>query len=177
MRAVAGVWLRELPIRVACDVRNPLLGPRGAARAYGPQKGASPAAVVELERRLAADDELRPHAELPGAGAAGGLGAALAALGGELVAGAPLVLETLRFRERARGADLVVTGEGSVDATTAEGKAPGEAARIAGQEGIRCVVFGGTVVEPLPGAECVSLSGDPARAARDLVGLGARLAG
>jgi glycerate 2-kinase len=177
-----GAGLREVvdrlpvPTRVACDVRNPLLGARGAARAYGPQKGASPGAVEELERRLAADEALRPYAELPGAGAAGGLGAALAALGGELVAGAPLVLETLRFRERARGAGLVVTGEGSVDATTSEGKAPGEAARIAREEGVRCVVFGGTVVEPLAGADCVPLSGHPDRAARDLVQLGARLA-
>jgi glycerate 2-kinase len=164
-----------VPARVACDVRNPLLGARGAARAYGPQKGASPGAVEELERRLAADEALRPYADLPGAGAAGGLGAAFASLGAELVPGAPLVLETIRFRERLRGADLVVTGEGSVDATTAEGKAPAEAARVAAEEGVRCVVFGGTVVEPLPGVECVALSGDPTRARDDLIGLGRRL--
>jgi glycerate 2-kinase len=164
-----------VPTRVACDVRNPLLGARGAARAYGPQKGASPGAVEELERRLAADEALRPYADLPGAGAAGGLGAAFASLGAELVPGAPLVLETIRFRERLRGADLVVTGEGSVDATTAEGKAPAEAARVAAEEGVRCVVFGGTVVEPLPGVECVALSGDPTRARDDLIGLGRRL--
>jgi glycerate 2-kinase len=164
-----------VPARIACDVRNLLLGARGAARAYGPQKGASPGAVEELERRLAADEALRPYADLPGAGAAGGLGAAFASLGAELVPGAPLVLETIRFRERLRGADLVVTGEGSVDATTAEGKAPAEAARVAAEEGVRCVVFGGTVVEPLPGVECVALSGDPTRARDDLIGLGRRL--
>ncbi len=173
MRRVVGAL--PLPTRVACDVRNPLLGERGAARAYGPQKGATPAAVDELERRLAAEEALRPYADLPGAGAAGGLGAAFASLGAELVPGAPLVLETVRFRERIRGAALVVTGEGSVDATTAEGKAPAEAARIAAEAGVRSILFGGTVVEPLPGVECVALSGNPARARDDLLALGRRL--
>jgi glycerate kinase len=174
LRSVVGEL--PLPVRVACDVRNPLLGPRGAARAYGPQKGASPEDVEVLERRLAADEALRPYAELAGAGAAGGLGAAFAALGGELVPGAPLVLETIGFRERLRGARLVLTGEGTVDATTAEGKAPAEVARVAAELGVRCVVFGGRVVEPLPGFETVSLSGDPARAHEDLVALARRLA-
>ncbi len=165
-----------LPTRVAYDVRNPLLGARGAARAYGPQKGASPDDVEVLERRLAADEVLRPYADLPGAGAAGGLGAAFAALGGTLVAGATLVLETIGFRDRIRGARLVITGEGSVDATTAEGKAPAEVARVAADEGVRVVVFGGLVIQPLPGFETTALSGNPARAREDLVALGARLA-
>ena len=95
---------------VLCDVRNPLLGERGAARVFGPQKGASPQAVEELERRLAGMRELAPFAELPGAGAAGGLGAALAALGGELVPGAAFVLERIGFFERLRGVALAVTG-------------------------------------------------------------------
>src|SRR4029453_15596561 len=101
---------------VACDVANPLLGPRGAARAFGPQKGASPAQVEELERRLASDSALEPHADLPGAGAAGagGLGAALASLGATLVPGSELVAEAIGLRERLRGAVLVVTGEGAV---------------------------------------------------------------
>ena len=77
-------------------MRSPLLGPRGAARAFGPQKGADAAGVEELEARLAARADLAPFALLPGAGAAGGLGAALAALGGELVAGAGLVLDADR---------------------------------------------------------------------------------
>ena len=64
-----------VPARAACDVRNPLLGPRGAAQAFGPQKGASPRQVAELEARLSARKSLRPVADLPGAGAAGGLGA------------------------------------------------------------------------------------------------------
>ncbi len=117
-----------------------------------------------------------PFAELPGSGAAGGLGAAFAALGAELVAGAPTVLDLLRFDAHLGRADLVVTGEGAVDATTAEGKAPGEVARRALAAGVRCVVFGGQVRVAVPGAETVSLSGDPARAEADLVELGRTLA-
>jgi glycerate 2-kinase len=176
-----GAGLREvidsLPVEtaVACDVRNPLLGPRGAARVYGPQKGATPDAVEELEARLAAMEALRPFAELRGAGAAGGLGAALAALGAELVPGAELVLDLVRFREHIRGAALVITGEGRVDRSSAEGKAPGAVVRVCGEERVRCVVFGGGVEEELEGAEHVELSGDPARARGDLVALGERL--
>src|SRR2546429_2844200 len=122
MRGVVGSWLRDIPIRVACGVGNPLLGGRGAARVFGPQKGADAAAVEELEQRLAALDELAAYRDLPGAGAGGGLGAAFAAMGAQLLDGAELVLDLTRFDERARGADLVVTGEGTVDATTFVGK-------------------------------------------------------
>lgn len=166
-------WPPSVPLRVACDVRNPLLGERGAARVYGPQKGASPEAVEELERRLAAMTRLAPHCDLPGAGAAGGLGAALASLGGELVEGAELVLDRIGFDERARGAALVVTGEGTVDRTTFEGKAPGAVRSRCARLGIRCVLFGGRVEE---GIEARALSGDPARAREDLVALGQELA-
>jgi glycerate kinase len=167
--------LRELPVptTVLCDVRTAL---GDAARLYGPQKGASPSAVRELERRLAALDELRPYAELPGSGAAGGLGAALAALGAELVPGADAVLDLVGLDERVRGADVVVTGEGRVDATTREGKAPAAVATRCARAGVRCVVFGGEVLEQIPGVETVTLSGDPARAAADLEALGLRLA-
>jgi glycerate kinase len=177
-----GAGLREVvpslpvPVRVACDVRNPLLGPRGAARAYGPQKGAGPADVDTLEQRLSAMRELAPFAELQGAGAAGGLGAAFAALGAELTSGAELVLDLVGFRDRVRGASLAITGEGVVDATSAEGKAPGEVARICGAERVRCVVFGGLVRAAVPGAEVRGLSGDPARAREDLVSIGESLA-
>jgi glycerate kinase len=177
-----GAGLREvldsLPVEttVACDVRNRLLGERGAARVFGPQKGATPDAVEELEARLAGMDELAGVADLPGAGAAGGLGAALAALGADLVPGADLVLDLVGFRDRVRGATLVVTGEGTVDRTTAEGKAPGAVVRACDEAGVRCVVFGGRVEEPLAGAEHKELSGDPARARDDLVALGERLA-
>lgn len=164
-----------VPARAACDVRNPLLGERGAAAAFGPQKGATPEQVVELEARLAAMGSLRPFASLPGAGAAGGLGAAMAALGAELVQGAELVLELVGFRAHARSSGLVVTGEGTVDRSTAEGKAPGVALRICREEGIRCAVFGGRIEQELQGAEMYGLSGDRARAREDLVALGERL--
>lgn len=168
--------LRELavPTIVLCDVRTRL---GDAARLFGPQKGATPEVVEELERRLAAMQELAPFAELEGAGAAGGLGAALAALGAELLAGAPAVLDLVGFDEQLRAADLVVTGEGQVDRTTAEGKAPGIVAERCVAAGVRCVVFGGRVVEPVAGAETVGLSGDPARAEADLVALGRLLLG
>jgi glycerate 2-kinase len=165
-----------VPTRVACDVRNPLLGERGAAAVFGPQKGATPDQIGELERRLRGMAALQPFARLPGAGAAGGLGAALAALGAELVSGAELVLELVRFRDAVREADLVVTGEGTLDATTFEGKAPWAAARMCREERTRCVLFGGRIVAAPPDVETQALSGDPAHAARDLVELGARLA-
>ena len=167
--------LRELPVptTVLCDVRTTLAD---AARLFGPQKGATPATVRVLERRLAAMDEIAPYGGLPGAGAAGGLGAALAALGARLVEGAPAVLDLVGFDELLSTCDLVVTGEGQVDRTTAEGKAPGEVVRRCAAAGVRCVVFGGRVVEPVEDAETVSLSGDRANAEADLEDLGERLA-
>jgi glycerate kinase len=167
--------LERLPVRatVLCDVRTVLAD---AARVFGPQKGASAADVVELERRLLAIEELEAYASLPGSGAAGGLGAALAALGAELVPGAPAILDLLGFERALSGSDLVVTGEGCVDETTSAGKAPGEVARRAAAAGIPCVVFGGRVLSPVAGAETVALSGVRERAEQDLVELGRRLA-
>jgi glycerate kinase len=174
---VVGDGLRGRALRAACDVRNPLLGERGAARAFGPQKGATPEIVDELERRLAAMEQLRPYADLPGAGAAGGIGAALAALGADLVSGAELVLEQVGFRDAARAADLVVTGEGAVDRSTSEGKAPGEVVRVCAEEGVRCVLFGGRLLERPDAVEVYELPSGPERAADDLIELGKKLAG
>jgi len=159
----AGAGLLEVldglpaPTTVLCDTRATLLE---APRAFGPQKGASAEQITELELSFAA----LPHADLPGGGAAGGLGAALVSLGAELVPGADYVLEAIGFRERAAAADLVVTGEGRVDATTFEGKAPGEALRVCDELGVRCVLF-----------EAAALSGDPSRAREDLEELAAGL--
>ena len=157
----------ELPVpaHAACDVTATLAE---APRIFGPQKGAGSAEIAELERRFAAFERLVLFQHKPSGGAAGGLGAALASLGAELVPGATLVLDAVGFD--ASGYDLVVTGEGRVDATTALGKAPGEVARRCA--GTRCVVFGGIVEAEVPGAETVPLSGDPARAREDLVTLG-----
>jgi glycerate kinase len=153
------------PTRVLVDTRATLVE---APAAFGPQKGATPAQIDELEERFGD----RPCGDLPGSGAAGGLGAALASLGAELVPGAAYVLESIGFRERAAAAGLVVTGEGAVDGTTFEGKAPGEVARVCAELGVRCVLFGGVVDE---GFDAAALSGDPRRAREDLEGLGLRL--
>ena len=157
------------PTTVLCDVRATLLE---APRLFGPQKGALADDVLELEQRFLLLDHAHSLAKLPGGGAAGGLGAALASLGAELVPGALYVLEAIGFRERAAAADLVVTGEGTVDRTTFEGKATGEALRICEELGVPCVLFGGRVED---GIEAVSLSGDPTRAAQDLEELALRL--
>ena len=161
--------LDELPAstRVACDVDVPLVD---AARLFSAQKGASSADADELEARLVGMTALAPYADLPGAGAAGGLGAALASLGAELLPGASLVLDLVGFDPT--GYDLVVTGEGTVDRTTIRGKAPGEVARRCTAAGVRCVVFGGLVVEALPELDAIPLSGDPDLATQDLVALG-----
>src|SRR5262249_60891093 len=147
--------LSELPAttRVACDVDVPLLD---AVRVFAAQKGATSEQLPELERRLAA---LTDFADIPGAGAAGGLGAALASLGAELRPGAPMILELLRLDPSRY--DLVITGEGTVDTTTIRGKAPGEVARRCRDAAVRCVVFGGRVVEPVAGGETVALAGTP----------------
>jgi glycerate 2-kinase len=175
LRRVLPRWPERVPLGVLCDVRNPLLGPRGAARVFGPQKGAGPEAVAELERRLAAMDELAPFRDTPGAGAGGGLGAALASLGGELREGAEVVLQLTRFDELARGAAFAVTGEGTVDETTLEGKAPGAVLRHCRNLGVPCVLFGGRVSARVD-VEARALSGDIARARDDLVELGEELA-
>lgn len=172
-----GVGLRETlhelpaPTRVACDVNVPLLD---AARLFAAQKGATPAQVRLLEDRLAGMQELQPYAELPGSGAAGGLGSAFAAMGADLVPGALLILSLIGFEPR--GFDLVVTGEGCVDETTARGKAPGAVLERCRESHIRCAVFGGRVVDPLPGADTFPLSGDPNHAREDLAKLGVKLA-
>ena len=173
MDAGAGLLdaLDELPAPTTalCDVRATL---GQAPRLFGPQKGALADDVTELERRFA--DQLQSFAKLPGAGAAGGLGAALASLGAELVPGAAYVLRAVGFRERAARAELVVTGEGTVDRTTFAGKAPGDVVRACEELGVRCVLFGGRVED---GVDARPLSGDPARAREDLEELGLGLGG
>jgi glycerate kinase len=171
----AGAGLLEVldelpaPTTVLCDTWATLVE---APRLFGPQKGALADDVVELERRFG--DNEQSYAKRRGAGAAGGLGAALASLGAELVPGATYVLEAVGFRERTAAADLVVTGEGTVDRTTFEGKAPGAAVHACVDLGVRCLLFGGRVEE---GVEALALSGDPARASEDLEELGVGLGG
>ena len=135
---------------VASDVDNPLLGPRGAAAVSGPQKGASPGDVAELDAALArwADAVQRATgkdvAGTPGAGAAGGVGfAALAVLGATLRPGIDLVLDLVGFRAVLGGARLVITGEGSLDRQTLHGKAPAGVAAAARSAGVPVVAVAG----------------------------------
>ena len=135
---------------VACDVDNPLTGPDGAAAVYGPQKGATPAEVESLDAALGhwADVVARSSGadrrDDPGAGAAGGVGFALvAALGAELRPGIALLLDLLGFADRVAGADLVVTGEGSLDVQSLRGKAPVGVAAAAGAAGVPVVAVCG----------------------------------
>jgi glycerate kinase len=180
--AIGGLDFAGVRLRVACDVTNPLLGERGAARAFGPQKGASPRDISELEQRLAQMVELVPYADVPGSGAAGGLGAALAALGASLEPGARLVLEATGFYRRLPGAALAVTGEGTVDATSAEGKLPSAVATACRDVGVPCIVFGGRVrggqsaLRAVGATDVVALSGERSRAGADLRELGESLA-
>ena len=156
-----GAGMREvldelpLPTRAACDVSSPLLD---AVYVFARQKGAREEDYEALAARL------HGLPDVPGAGAAGGLGGAFAALGAELVPGARLVLDEIGFNPV--GYDLVVTGEGAVDETTWAGKAPGEVVRRCREAGVRCELFSARD----------DLSGDPSRSAEDLFDLGLRLA-
>ena len=160
--------LAEVDLAVACDVSNPLLGPSGAAAVYGPQKGASATDVADLDRRLAAfADALETAAgthvrDLPGAGAAGGVGFGLLAVAGRfrafvLRAGIDLVMEATDFPARLAGADIVLTGEGRIDAQTAYGKTALGVARRAAAAGVPCIAVGGGV-EPA-GIEALAVVG------------------
>jgi glycerate kinase len=142
---------RSVAVKVACDVTNPLTGPLGASAVYGPQKGADPAAVRELDAALARLAEVmdrdlgRPVAEIPGAGAAGGTGAGMVAfLDAHLLPGAPLVVDAAGLDAKLVGADLVITGEGRADEQTAYGKAPGEVAKRAQAAGIPVLLLAGS---------------------------------
>lgn len=162
--------LRDVSVHVACDVTNPLTGPQGATAVFGPQKGVGPEDVDALDAALARVARVSGHeraADLPGSGAAGGLGFALRVyLGARLDPGVELVARAVGLAERVDGADLVLTGEGSVDAQTLAGKTPAGVARLAKEAGAPCVVFAGRVRE---GAEVLLDHG-----VSDLVEIGSR---
>ncbi len=137
---------------VACDVSNPLTGPEGASVVYGPQKGATPAQVAQLDAALGnfADIVSRDLSadvrDVPGSGAAGGLGGGIMAfLGGQLRPGIDIVLDTLRFDDKLNGADLVITGEGGMDFQTVYNKAPIGVARLAKARGIAVIGVSGSL--------------------------------
>lgn len=151
---------------VLADVRNPLLGERGAARVFGPQKGADPEDIAVLERGLERWDEVvrrelgKEVAELPGAGAAGGLGAAFAAfLDASPLPGAGWLLDAVGFDKLLEEADVVVTGEGTWDRQSTMGKVTGEVVARAAAAGIPILVVAGSVKAPVP-APAVVVSGE-----------------
>lgn len=157
----------------ALDVENPLLGPHGAAAAYGPQKGASPAQIEILERRLAGLG--LTSADRPGAGAGGGLGGMLMELGAEPVAGADLVMDRAGLAARLAGADLCVTAEGRLDATTLQGKLVARVAVLCRRLEVPCVAVAGGV-DPAAGAELEARTGCRVLRQGDLDLAGAELA-
>ncbi len=140
----------DATVLVASDVVSPLLGPAGAARVFGPQKGATPEQVEQLERCLSRYADVLERdlgvdlRDEPGAGAAGGLGAGLMAfLHASIRPGVEVVLEALDFEKRLAGVDLVVTGEGRIDGQTAAGKTPVGVARAAKKRGIEVIAVAG----------------------------------
>jgi glycerate kinase len=142
--------LKDIRIEVACDVDNPLYGPRGAAYVFGPQKGATPDQVRWLDaglKHFAHVIERDLHvlvADLPGGGAGGGLGAGMKAfLGAELKRGTDLVFDLIGLDHALDGADLVLTGEGSIDEQTAAGKGPAGIGRRARSRGCACIAIVG----------------------------------
>jgi glycerate 2-kinase len=148
--------LDQTDLEVACDVSNPLLGPAGAAATYGPQKGATPDDIVSLDARNAAwaDDlearEGRIERDTPGAGAAGGVGFALLAAQGRfrsfaLRPGVELLMDATDFTARLDEADVVITGEGRIDAQTGFGKTALGVAKRSAAAGVPCVAVGGGV--------------------------------
>ena len=151
--------LGSATIAVACDVSNPLCGPRGASAVYGPQKGATPEMVARLDRNLghfadivARDLDVAVR-DIPGSGAAGGLGGGLVAFaGGRLEGGVNLVIEAVNLRERLHAADLCLTGEGALDGQSAFGKTAVGVARLAHSLGCPTLAIAGSIG---PGAEAV----------------------
>lgn len=144
--------LNQCVLEAACDVDNPLCGPTGASRVYGPQKGAGPTVVEELDAALRHFGDIIeaqlgvPVLDVPGAGAAGGLGAGLVAFaGGVLRPGVDIVADACKLTSRIAGAELVITGEGRIDAQTPHGKTPAGVAKAARQLGIPVVAIAGSL--------------------------------
>jgi glycerate 2-kinase len=148
------VRLQSVKVDVACDVTNPLTGPHGASAVFGPQKGATPEMVGILDESLKRYAEVVERNlgvavdELPGAGAAGGLGAGVVAfLDGKLQSGIDLVLDVIHFEDAVQDADLVIVGEGRIDSQTIHGKAPVGVAKRAKAvvDGVPVVAIAGSI--------------------------------
>lgn len=146
--------LAECSFKIACDVTNPLCGEHGASAVYGPQKGATPAMILNMDKWLSAYADLaaktfpKANKEYPGTGAAGGLGFAFMTFtNAVLESGIKIVLDETRLEDYIKDADIVVTGEGRLDGQTVMGKAPIGAAGIAKKYGKPVIAFSGCVTE------------------------------
>lgn len=146
--------LDECTFKIACDVNNPLYGLNGAANIYGPQKGATPDIVEELDKGLknfaevVKNDLGKDIAQVPGVGAAGGLGFGfLAFLNAELESGIKIILDEIKLEEAIKDADIVVTGEGRLDNQTAMGKAPIGVAKLAKKYGVKVIAIAGCTTD------------------------------
>ncbi|MGH8562777.1 MAG: glycerate kinase [Gammaproteobacteria bacterium] len=167
--------VRKTRITIACDVENPLCGPRGAARVFGPQKGATPEMVEVLDRNLRHLGALIKRdlgidvMRVAGGGAAGGLGAGLIVFAkAKLKRGVDLVSEAVDLAKHLRGADLVITGEGRVDFQTAFGKTPSGVAKAARRLKIPVVAIGGGLADDARGVFEHGIDALEAGAARDM---------
>lgn len=162
-------------ITAAADVSNPLCGRQGAARVFGPQKGATPEVVKKLDNNLRHYGRLiRKNLKvdvmkIQGAGAAGGMGAALAAFAGaDIINGIDIIMEACRLKHHMKGADLVITGEGCIDAQTPFGKAPAGVARLARSLGIPVIAIGGALSDDAGIVFGYGIDGLASAAARDI---------
>lgn len=158
--------LANIRISVACDVTNPLCGEKGASRVYGPQKGATPEMVEQLDKNLAHFAHVikrstgRDVMDRAGAGAGGGIGAGLMAFtNAELKRGIELVVAATRLEDHMQGAMLAVTGEGRVDFQTAFGKTPSGVAAAAHKHGVPVVAIGGGLSEDASGVFAHGIDG------------------
>jgi len=168
--------LSETKVLIASDVSNPLCGPKGASRIYGPQKGATPKIIEELDESLAYFAEIikrdlnKDIKDMPGAGAAGGLGASLIAfLDAELRPGIDIMIEIVKLEQAIKDADLVITGEGKIDSQTIYGKAPIGVAKIAKKYNVPVIAVAAIigddadVVHQYGISSLISVSGQPMR--------------
>lgn len=182
--------LRTVEVEVAADVDNPLCGPRGASAVFGPQKGASPVQVEQLDAALQRYAQVAAHAlgedhsTYPGVGAAGGLGfAARAFLGARFRPGIELVAEVAGLAEALQGAALAITGEGRLDAQSLHGKTPVGVARVAAAAGVPVIALAGSLGEGYERlhdagiAAAFSLAPGPISLAQALAGAGVELEG
>ncbi len=146
--------LDECTFKIACDVNNPLFGLNGAAHVYGPQKGATPEIIEQLDKGLinfsnvVKNDLNKDLCDIPGVGAAGGLGYGfLAFLNAKLESGIKIILDEINIEESIKDADIVVTGEGRLDNQTAMGKAPIGVAKLAKKYGVTVIAIAGCVAD------------------------------